>query len=69
MPDVLLDTTVFIDAYNRLNGAVTVLADVAARRLDAGFCPVTVYELWLKPMDRGEESFYSSFWTSSRKSP
>ncbi|MEK7248730.1 MAG: PIN domain-containing protein [Chloroflexota bacterium] len=60
MPDVVLDTTVFIDAYNQQPAAVAILEHVARRRLDAGFSPVTVYELWLKPMDRDEESFYTS---------
>lgn len=61
MPDVVLDTTVFIDAYNRQQGAVAILEDVAKRKLVAGFSPVTVYELWLKAMARDEESFYTSF--------
>lgn len=69
MIDAVFDTTVFIDAYNRNQRAVYLLADVASGRLSAGYSPVTVYELWIRTMSRAEEAFHTSLLTTLEEIP
>lgn len=60
MPDALLDTTVFIDAHNknpRAKGLVAELTEGQGRLL---FSPISVFELWLRRMDRAEEANHLS---------
>jgi predicted nucleic acid-binding protein len=69
MIDAVFDTTVFIDAYNRNQRAMHMLADVASGRLSAGYSPVTVYELWIRTMSRAEEAFHASLLATLEEIP
>ena len=55
MTDALFDTTVFIDAYNRHGGAEALVRRVVRGSLTASYSPMTVFELWIRPMQRQEE--------------
>jgi predicted nucleic acid-binding protein len=60
MIDAVFDTTVFIDAFNGNERAVSLVRSVSQGRLTTGYSPVTVYELWLRRMSRREEFFHES---------
>ena len=55
MTDAVFDTTVFIDYYTGHTGADRLFADVFEWRLIAAFSPITVYELWSRPLGCDEE--------------
>jgi predicted nucleic acid-binding protein len=55
MVDALLDTTVFIDYYSGHPGARQLVSSITAGQLAAAYSPLTVFELWLRPMGRTEE--------------
>jgi len=59
MTEAVFDTTVFIDAYEGQGGAVELLRACRSRELDAGCSAVTIYELWLREMNRDEELFHT----------
>ena len=56
MPDLLFDTTVFVDDYNDNPAAAAAVADVLLGQKRAFYSPVTVFELWLHEMARDEEA-------------
>ena len=69
MTDAVFDTTVFIDLYYGHKGALELLAGVRVGRLSAAYSPLTVYELWLRPMNRAEEIFHVSVLTMLTEVP
>jgi predicted nucleic acid-binding protein len=60
MTDAVFDTTVLIDAYYRREGAVALLGAATSGRIEVGYSPITVYELWLGLTNRSEETFLTS---------
>jgi predicted nucleic acid-binding protein len=69
MTDAVFDTTVFIDSYKGIAGAVSLVEDVIRGHLAAWYSPIVVYELWVRPMDRSEEFFHSATLALLREAP
>jgi len=61
MSDAFFDTTVFIDAYNGHKGAEALAQRVVTGSLTASYSPMTVFELWTRPMLRQEEMRHRAF--------
>jgi predicted nucleic acid-binding protein len=60
MTDAVFDTTVFIDSYNGDTRATALMDAATAGRIRGAYSPITIYELWVRAMDRREEGFYNS---------
>ncbi|HET9477289.1 MAG TPA: PIN domain-containing protein [Dehalococcoidia bacterium] len=69
MADVLFDTTVFVDAYGGHPGARLLVEQVIRRDQRTFYSPVTVFELWLKPMSREEESRHRTLLATCMEAP
>ena len=69
MTDVLLDTRVYVDAYIGHAGASLLFAEILRGARRAFYSPVTVFELWLKPMSRDEESRHRTLLAACAEAP
>lgn len=69
MTDVLLDTTVFVDAYINHPGVRLLLRQIRHGALRALYSPIAVFELWLQPMSRDEESRHLSLLAACAEAP
>jgi predicted nucleic acid-binding protein len=69
MPDAVFDTTVLIDYYRGISAAGGLVTSAREGTLVAWCSPITVYELWLRPMEREEETFYLSLLFTARELP
>jgi len=69
MADALLDTTVFIDYYRGHDGARRLVDRLLQADYAASYSPVTVFELWVRPMRREEESQYVALFHLFNEAP
>jgi predicted nucleic acid-binding protein len=69
MSDAILDTTVFIDARNGLAPALDLLARLRALGVSLRYSPITVFELWLRPMLRDEEAAHLGLLATCTEAP
>ncbi len=69
MADVLLDTTVFVDAYVIRPGVSLLVTQIQHGVLRALYSPITVFELWLQRMSRDEESWHRSLLADCVEAP
>lgn len=69
MTDVLLDTTVFVDAYIDHPAVLPLLTQIRNGALRAFYSSITVFELWLKPMSRDEEARHRTLLAACNEAP
>ncbi len=69
MTDVLLDTTVFVDAYIDHPAVRSLLTHVRSGALRAFYSSITVFELWLKQMSRKEEARHRTLLAACLEAP
>jgi len=69
MTDVLLDTTVFVDAYIDHPAVRVLLAQIHNGASRAFYSSITVFELWLKPMSRDEEARHRTLLAACNEAP
>lgn len=60
MTDLLFDTTVLIDAYFGHTAAEDFLSGARSDPQSVAMSAISVFELWLKEIDREEELFHAS---------
>lgn len=69
MSNAVFDTTVFIDSYKGVKGAVALIETVIKGGMVGWYSPLVVYELWVYPMARNEEFFHQAILRLLRELP
>jgi len=69
MADALFDTTVFIDYYRGHEGARVVIESAVSGRMTASYSAFTVFEFWIRPMERLEELEYLALLSLLEEAP
>jgi predicted nucleic acid-binding protein len=69
MPDVVLDTTVFIDTQNGSLAATRLLDRIQRSSTRLFYNSITVFELWLRKMSKAEESQHADLLAICTETP